>query len=134
MKSKYLLLICSVLFTPLSLVLTAQETPAAVAPAQFGPFRALSMMPAYVNDVKYDEQQRIWLQLGPMAQDKELVIRLSNANGSSYRLWENGQDRFIADAHRGTAQGVWMDWIRTSSNYIEYWVDGKLVLHLERVR
>lgn len=125
-----ILLLSSLL--PLASLTEAADKPAQ-EPPRFGPFIALVMDTDYVTDVKYDDDTKIWILLRPQHKDKELILRLSNQDKKSYRKWANGEYQFVAVAERGNAANQFTDWIRTTANYVEYWIDDKMVLHLKRV-
>jgi len=108
------------------------DLPAAERPI-YGVYEELTRIPDYVTDVRYDADGKVWIKLGQLAQNKELKVRLRNSINGPLRRWEDGSDSLVADAYRGTAIGIWSDWVRVSANYIEYWIDDTLVLQLHRI-
>lgn len=102
---------------------------------EFGPFQALTFNKAILRDVKYvAEEGTVYLQLFPEHKDKELIVKLSNDYFASYRLWTHGGYELVSPANQGKPPYAWTDFVETSANYIEYWMDGEVFLHLKRVR
>jgi len=99
----------------------------------YGSYEELYRIADYITDVRCDEDGKVWVKLGHLAQNKELKIRLRNSVNGPFRRWEDGSDSLVADAYRGTAEGVWSDWIRVNASYVEYWIDDQLVLKLHRL-
>ncbi len=111
---------------------TAVRATAAVEPGlepRFGPYKALVIDPAFVEGVRVDEG-RIYLMLTPTAMKHPLRMKISMEKGSVYRKWHTGAEVLIAPPDPDRGQGKWTDWIETQSAYIEYWMDGNLILHL----
>ncbi len=102
------------------------------AKTEFGPYVALSRDANIVHDVKVEENGRIYLLLNPNFKEKEITLKNSSANKSGYRKWHNGEFELISPANQGKAPGEYTDWVTTSGNYIEYYMDGKLILHLAK--
>ena len=101
---------------------------------KFGPYEAITIDPDVVRGVRVDDERRIYLLLAPETADKELHLRISVERGAGYRKWFTGDEVFVAPPNPDRRRGEWTDWIRTESNYIEYWMDGELFLHLRRLR
>lgn len=106
------------------------------APAKrFGPFEALTMDTAILRDVKFvADEDSVYLQLFPDFKDKEIVVKLSNEYYASYREWSLGGYELVSPANQGKPPYAWTDFVNTSANYIEYWMDGEVFLHLKRVK
>lgn len=100
---------------------------------KFGPYEAIVIDPDVVKGVRVDDERRIHLLLAPETAEKELHLRISTGRGAGYRKWFTGEEVFVAPPNPDRQRGEWTDWIRTESNYIEYWMDGKLFLHLRRI-
>ncbi len=100
---------------------------------RFGPYEALTINSDVVRGVKVDDGKAVWLLLNPSYKEKELIVKLSNEKGAGYRKWENGTFELVSPANQGKQANEWTDWVRTKSNYIEYWMEGTLVLHLKKV-
>jgi len=109
----------------------AKQTP---PPSQdrpaFGPYLALAIDSNIVKNVKVTETNRIYLLLNPTHKEKEIVLKNSTADKSGYRKWFNGEFELISPANQGKAPNEYTDWVETTGNYIEYYMDGKLILHL----
>lgn len=101
---------------------------------RFGPYAALTINSEVVRGVKVDEADKIWLLLNPEYRERELIVKISNEEGASYRKWFNGTEELISPANQGKQANEWTDWIRTEAAYIEYWMSGQKVLHLKKVK
>lgn len=99
---------------------------------EFGPYLAVAMNRSVVKDVKVDKEGNVFLQLMPQHRKKELVVKISNEYFDSYRSWWNGQLELVSPANAGRAEYAWTDRVQTESNYVEYWMDGEVFLHLKR--
>ncbi|MDQ8201905.1 hypothetical protein [Pelagicoccus sp. SDUM812003] len=111
---------------------------ASLAPAQeaslqqFGPYVALARDANIVKDVKVEENGRIYLLLNPDFKEKEITLKNSSSLKSGYRKWFNGEYELISPANQGKAPNEYTDWVETTGNYIEYYMDGNLILHLAK--
>ncbi|WP_221031357.1 hypothetical protein [Actomonas aquatica] len=105
-------------------------------PAQtprFGPFEALVFDHAVLQDVKV-ENGRIYLKRHVTYIDEAITLRNSTLYRDAYRPWFNGSLDLVSPAHAGHAPNGWSDWVETSANYVEYWMNGRLILHLHRLQ
>ena len=100
----------------------------------FGPYEALTINHEVIRGVKVDDHGKIWLLLNPAYREKELIVKISNLPGASYRSWFNGSEELVSPANQGKQPNQWTDWIETVSPYIEYWMDGEKILHLKKVK
>lgn len=96
----------------------------------FGPYVALSIDSNIVKDVMVTEPGRIYLLLNPAHKEKEIILKNSTAYKSGYRKWFNGSEELVSPANQGKAPNEYTDWVETTGNYIEYYMDGNLILHL----
>lgn len=119
------------LMLPVLLVLAA-SLPASAA-VRFGPYEALTISEEIIRGVKVDDDGKIWLLLNPDYIDKEITLKISSRKGTEYRKWHNGEYELISPTGQDKRPNQWTDWIRTQSRFIEYWMDGKLILHLEKI-
>lgn len=99
----------------------------------FGPYVARVMDASIVRDVKVDEEGNIFLQLVPEQRDEELRVKISLQPGAEYRKWWHGGYELVSPAQAGKEPLGWTDRVQTSAPFIEYWMNGALFLHLERV-
>ncbi|MDQ8180153.1 hypothetical protein [Pelagicoccus sp. SDUM812005] len=99
---------------------------------EFGPYVALTRDSNIVKDVKVEENGRIYLLLNPDFKEKAITLKNSSGNKSGYRKWHNGEFELISPANQGKAPNEYTDWVTTSGNYVEYYMDGKLILHLAK--
>lgn len=114
------------------LLVSAFSLQADDAKSEFGPYVAISRNADIVKDVKVTENGRIYLLLNPDYKEKEIVLKNSTSLKSGYRKWFNGEYELISPADQGKAPGEFTDWVETNGNYIEYYMDDKLILHLAK--
>mgnify|MGYP006274968833 FL=1 len=118
----------------LALCLVLLPTVSAIAESpRFGPYEAIEINADVIRGVKVDDENRIWLLLNPKYKEKELVLRISNRKGAGYRDFENGEKELISPANQGKRAHAWTDWLRTEAAYVEYWMDGRMILHLKKL-
>lgn len=98
----------------------------------FGPYVALVRNKEIVKDVKVEENGRIYLLLNPQYKEKEIILKNSTGNKSGYRKWFNGEYELVSPANQGKAANEYTDWVVTSGNYVEYYLNGDLILHLKK--
>lgn len=108
---------------------TANET---AAQETFGPYTALTRDSNIVKNVKVEANGRIYLLLNPAHKEKEIILKNSSGLKSGYRKWFNGELELISAAGQNKAPNEYTDWVTTSGNYVEYYMDGKLILHLKK--
>lgn len=118
---------------PLLLAVFA-STALAGGPVRFGPYEALTINSDVIRGVKVDDAGKIWLLLNPSYRDREIVVKISNEEGASYRQWFNGTEELVSPANQGKQPNQWTDWIETVAPYVEYWMEGEKVLHLKKVK
>jgi hypothetical protein len=92
-------------------------------------FSVLVQDTSLVRDVR-SEGDNVWIKLASENLADEIIVRISNNDKEFYRTWFNGNVDLESKGFRG--RGVWSDRIQTEANYIEYWFNGTLVLHLQR--
>ena len=92
-------------------------------------FNVLSQDTNRVRDIR-SEGDNIWIKLAPANLADEIIVRISNQNKDFYRPWFTGSMDLESKGFRGS--DVWSDRVQTGASYIEYWIDGALVLHLQR--
>jgi len=99
---------------------------------RFGPFKALTINQDVIRGVKIDDSDKIWILLNPAYKEEEIILKISQENGAAYRKWFTGDYELVSPANQGKQANEWSDWVRTESRFIEYWISGNLVLHLQR--
>ncbi len=135
MKPSLALRIPLSLFCALLLALSGKaggEAP--TAPLEtFGPYTALVRDQNIVKDVKFvEENGRIYLLLNPDYKEREIILKNSSGNKNGYRKWHNGEFELVSPANQGKAPNQYTDWVVTAGNYVEYYMDGALILHLKK--
>lgn len=113
-------------------LLPAFALQAADTKTEFGPYVAISRNADIVKDVKVAENGRIYLLLNPDYKEKEIVLKNSTSLKSGYRKWFTGEYELVSPANQGKAPGEYTDWVETTGNYIEYYMDDALILHLAK--
>ncbi|MCH6256904.1 hypothetical protein MLD52_10120 [Puniceicoccaceae bacterium K14] len=97
----------------------------------FGPYETITFNEEVLQDVKVDKEGNILLQLNPDFKDREIVVKISNQLFKNYREWWHGELELVSPAHNGKAANGWTDRVKTQANFIEYWMDGDIFLHLQ---
>ena len=118
------LIVISVLVFLISVPVLAQE---------FGDFSAIKLDKEVVEDV-FTQGNDIYLKISKAHWGATFKVKLSNENMSGYRKWSTGEDEMtvkVYQSQKENRQGYTYR-INTAAKYVEYWMDGKLVLHLER--
>ncbi len=100
---------------------------------RFGPFETLVFDATALQDVKF-ENNRIYLKRQLAVIDEAITLRASMAERDGYRKWFNGETDLVSPAHAGHAPHGWTDWVETTAPYVEYWMNGRLILHLHRLQ
>ena len=103
-----------------------------VSPETFGPYTALVRNDDIVKNVKVNENGRIYLLLNSDHKEKEIILKNSNFNKKGYRNWFNGEHELVSPANQGKAPNEYTDWVDTTANFIEYHMEGQLILHLAK--
>lgn len=135
MKRLFVSILLLALVAPVCLLKAGGEPESGGTRKQFGPFEAITFNASILRDVKYvAEENNVYLQLFPAHKEKELVVKLSNDYFASYREWHHGGYELVSPANQGKTPYGWTDFVNTSANYIEYWMDGEVFLHLKRVK
>ena len=123
------------LIVPLTLALFIPALVGAQVRPSFGPFSAIKMDQAVVEDV-FVQDNDIYVKVAKDYWDKNFVVKISNEEMAYYRTWLNGQSEMSIKVYRSQQRNLqgYTYRINTAARFIEYWVDGNLVLHLERVQ
>ena len=102
-----------------------------IAPVHAGQdlFNVLVQDTNLVKEVR-SEGENVWIKLAEANLSDGITVRISNKDKDFYRPWFNGSLDLESTGFRGN--NVWTDRVQTEANYIEYWHNGTLVLHLQR--
>ncbi|MFT4606375.1 MAG: hypothetical protein ACI9YO_001222 [Gammaproteobacteria bacterium] len=92
-------------------------------------FNVLVQDKSLVKDIR-SEGDNVWIKLASANLTDEVTVRISNKDKEFYRTWFNGNVDLESKGFRG--RDVWSDRVQTEASYIEYWLNGTLVLHLQR--
>ncbi len=100
----------------------------------YWPFTVLSVNEAIVEDVVI-EGDDIYVKINPDYWDVDLSVKLSNEYMENYRSWLNGGMEMPIKVYHSqirNKQGHTYR-INTTAKFVEYWYNGELILHLERL-
>lgn len=100
----------------------------------FGPYEAIVYDHEVLQGVKVDGAGNVFIMFQPDKTDTQLVLRISMMAGAQYRNWFTGETDLVAQENTGRAANTWTDRVQTTSKFIEYWADGKLFLHLRKIK
>ena len=101
----------------------------------FGPFTALKMDQRVVEGVVVDGDD-LYVKVAQGFWGASFTVKISNQNGADYRKWSGDQTERVVKVYqspKANKQGHTYR-INTSAKYIEFYTEGNLVLHLERMR
>lgn len=115
----------------ISVAIAGGDSPEGVA-RSFGPYEAVAINSSVVNDVKVEPDGNVFLQLLPDHKETELIVKISNGYFADYRVWWHGEYELVSPANQGKAPYGWTDRVNTGALYVEYWMDGNVILHLKR--
>ena len=93
------------------------------------PFDILVQDESVVEAVRAEDND-VWIRLSKEHVESTITVKISSKNGDFYRNWFTGSTDMVSSGYRGT--DTWSDRVQTTANFIEYWKDGVLVLHLQR--
>ena len=100
----------------------------------YWPFTVLSVNETIVEDVVI-EGDDIYVKVSQDFWDIYVTVKLSNEYMEGYRSWLNGDMEMPIKVYRSqkrNKQGHTYR-INTSAKFVEYWYNGELILHLERL-
>jgi hypothetical protein len=100
---------------------------------KFGDFSAIRMDKDVVEDV-FTQGNDIYLKINKAYWGAAFTVKISNENTSGYRKWSSGDEEMtvkVYQSQKENRQGYTYR-VNTAAKYVEYWMDGKLVLLLER--
>ena len=101
----------------------------------FGYYEAIVYDTTMLQGVKVNEQTGdVFIMFQPDKTDTQLTLKISNAEGAQYRKWFTDEEVPVAQENHGRAPNTWTDRVQTSANYIEYHANGKIFLHLKRLK
>lgn len=101
----------------------------------FGYYEAIVYDSGMLQGVKVNEQTGdVFIMFQPDKTDTQLTLKISMAEGAQYRNWFTGEEVLVAQENHGRAPNTWTDRVQTSANYIEYHANGRIFLHLKRLK
>lgn len=122
--------------TALCMTLFVQAAPAAERDATvYGPFTAIQIDRDVVEDV-LTEGDDVYVKVKQSHWSSEFRVKISNARSDSYRTWDSGEVEMAVKVYRSQQKNKlgYTYRISTAARFIEYWTDGRLILHLERTK
>jgi len=101
----------------------------------FGYYEAIRFDAEMLQGVRVNEDTGdVFIMFQPDKTDTQLTLKISQAQGAQYRKWFTGEEVLVAQENVGRAINTWTDRVQTSANYIEYHAEGRIFLHLKRIR
>jgi len=101
----------------------------------FGYYEAIHYDAKMLQGVRVNEQTGdVFIMFQPDKTDTQLTLKISQKEGAGYRKWFTGEEILVAQENAGRAINTWTDRVQTSANYIEYHAEGRIFLHLKRIR
>jgi len=101
----------------------------------FGYYEAIRFDAEMLQGVRVNEETGdVFIMFQPDKTDTQLTLKISQEEGAQYRKWFTGEEVLVAQENAGRAINTWTDRVQTSANYIEYHAEGRLFLHLKRIR
>ena len=79
------------------------------------------------NDIYVKVHEAYW--------EATFTVKISNENKADYRTWFSGEEEMAVKVYRSQSENLqgYTYRVNTAAKFIEYWMDGNLVLHLERI-
>jgi hypothetical protein len=104
------------------------------AAQQHGGFSVLEIDRNVVEDV-FVQGNDIYLKVDKARWEDDFTVKISNENMAGYRTWLGGEEEMPVKVYRSPKENRQGYTYRTNTEakYVEYWTNGKLVLHLERI-
>lgn len=123
------------LFPVLALMVMVPLTVQAQGQAKYGPFTALKVDAQVVEDVRV-EGDNVYVKVQPDSRNATFTVKVSDSNMADYRKWYDGTSEMAVKVYQGqqTNKQGYTYRVSTTAKYIEYYLDGKLVLQLERAK
>jgi hypothetical protein len=123
------------LFSGLALMLMAPLVVQAQDKGQYGPFTALKLDAQIVEDVRV-EGDNVYVKVQPGSRNASFAVKVADGNMADYRKWHDGTSERAVKVYQGpqTQYQGYTYRVSTTAKYIEYYLDGKLILQLERVK
>jgi len=101
----------------------------------FGYYEAIRYDAEMLQGVRVNEETGdVFIMFQPDKTDTQLTLKISQEEGVGYRKWFTGEEVLVAQENAGRAINTWTDRVQTSANYIEYHAEGRIFLHLKRIR
>ena len=127
MKKMLFPLLALVVMAPLSV--QAQDKP------MYGPFTALKLDAQVVEDVRV-ESDNVYVKVQPDWRNSAFTVKLADGNMADYRKWYDGTSEMAVKVYHGqqTDKQGYTYRVSTTAKYLEYYLNGKLILQLERVK
>jgi hypothetical protein len=104
-------------------------------PPKFGPFIALKLDKQVVEGVVVEEDN-VYVKVDKDFWNASFTVKISNKNGADYRNWFGDKTEMVVKVYQTdkvNKQGYTYK-INSSARFIEYHMDGRLVLQIERTK
>jgi hypothetical protein len=122
------------LFPVLALMVMVPLTVQAQDQAKYGPFTALKLDAQVVEDVRV-EGDNVYVKVQPDLRSATFTVKVADSNMADYRMVD-GTSEMTVKVYQGqqTDKQGYTYRVSTTAKYIEYYLDGKLILQLERAK
>ncbi len=122
------------LLSVLALMIMVPLTVQAQDKAKYGPFTALKLDAQIVEDVRV-EGGNVYVKVQPDSRNASFIVKVADSNMADYRKWYDGTSEMVVKVYQGPKANKegYTYRVSTTAKYIEYYLDGKLILQLERV-
>jgi hypothetical protein len=100
---------------------------------KFGDFSALKLDEQVVEDI-LTQGNDIYVKIKKPYWGAAFEVKISNHNMADYRKWSNGDEELavkVYQSQKENRQGYTYR-VSTTAKYVEFWMEGRLILQLER--
>lgn len=100
---------------------------------EHGDFSILEMDQSVVDDL-FVRGNDIYVKIDSAYWGDVFTVKISNENMADYRSWLSGEEEMTIMVYRSPKANRrgYTYRVNTTADYVEYWVQGRLVLHLGR--
>lgn len=87
-----------------------------------------------VEDV-FVQGNDIYVKVNRAYWEESFTVKISDENMADYRTWFSGEEEMTVKVYRSQSENRqgYTYRVNTTAKYVEYWMNGNLVFHLERV-
>ena len=100
----------------------------------YGPYTAVIRGGEIIRNLEIAECGSIYPLFNSDHKEKEIVLKNSNFFKSGYRNCFDGMQELVSPVNQWKAPNEYADWVETPGNYVEYYIEGKLILLLAKTK